>query len=127
MTGRILIVDDEVALLLAISDYLSSRGFSCECASEAAEAVALLGNMPFDIVLTDVYLSPVPQADGFAVLAFVRDRGLPSRVVVMTAHDTPQVMSEAERLSADLFLLKPIPLPWLADTLAALAPMGAAS
>jgi len=121
MPIRILIVDDETSLLLAISDYLTSHGFVCECASEAAEAVALLAHVPFDVVLTDVYLSPVPQADGFAVLTFVRERGLSSRVVVMTAHDTQQVMAEAERLAADLFLLKPVPLPKLAETLRTLA------
>jgi DNA-binding NtrC family response regulator len=126
MSTRILIVDDETALLLAISDYLTSHGFECECATEMAEAVALLANIPFDVVITDVYLSPVPQADGFAVLEFVRERGLRSRVVVMTAHDTPQVVREAERLSADLFLLKPVPLHRLVEMLGLLTtPHGA--
>jgi DNA-binding NtrC family response regulator len=119
MTARILIVDDETALLRAISDYLSCCGFECECASEVAEAIALLAHMPFDIVLTDVYLSHVPQADGFSVVSFIRERALPIRVIVMTAHDTPQLQSEAERLHADLFLLKPIALPRLVDALVA--------
>jgi DNA-binding NtrC family response regulator len=117
MGARILIVDDELALLSAISDYLTSRGYECECASEVAEALALLAHMPFEVVVTDVYLSPVPQADGFAIVSFIRERALTSRVIVMTAHDTPQVLSEAERLSADLLLSKPVPLTRLADAL----------
>lgn len=110
-------MDDELALLSAISDYLIGRGYECECASEVAEAVALLGHIPFAVVVTDVYLSPVPQADGFAVVSFIRERALASRVIIMTAHDTPQVLREAERLSADLFLRKPVPLERLADAL----------
>jgi len=114
---RILIVDDEAPLLAAISDYLTTRGYDCECATEMAEAKALLANIPFDVVVTDVYLSPVPQADGFAVVSFIRERALPVRVIVMTAHDSPQVMGEARRLAADLFLRKPVPLSRLADAL----------
>lgn len=117
MKARILIVDDEAPLLAAISDYLTTRGFECECATEVAEAMALLANLPFDAVVTDVYLSPLPQADGFAVVSFIRERALPVRVVVMTAHDTPQVIGEAQRLCADLFLRKPVPLHHLADAL----------
>lgn len=117
MTARILIVDDELALLSAISDYLTGRGYRCECASEVAEAMALLAHIPFDVVVTDVYLSSIPQADGFAVISFIRERALASRVIVMTAHDTAQIISESERLSADLFLRKPVRLHLLADAL----------
>jgi len=119
MTAKILIVDDELPLLSAMSDFLSSRGYHCECASEVAEAMALLSHIFFDVVITDVYLSHVPQADGFAVVTFIRERALASKVIVMTAHDTPQVVREAERLTADLFLRKPIPLNHLADVLGA--------
>ncbi|MGZ5433063.1 MAG: response regulator [Thermoanaerobaculia bacterium] len=73
--------------------------------------------MPFDVVVTDVYLSSIPQADGFAVVSFIRERALASRVIVMTAHDTAQIISESERLSADLFLRKPVRLHLLADAL----------
>ena len=117
MNARILIVDDETDLLRAISDYLTCCGFKCECASEVAEALALLAHIPFDVVITDVYLSQVPQADGFAVASFIRERALTTRLIVMTAHDTPQVQKEAERLHADLFFLKPVPLPRLVDAL----------
>lgn len=120
MTARILIVDDELALLSAISDFLTGRGFECECASEVAEAMALLAHMSFDVVVTDVYLSHIPQADGFAVVSFIRERALSSRVIVMTAHDTPQIISESERLLADLFLRKPVSLNLLAEALGAL-------
>lgn len=120
MATRVLIVEDEVALLSAITDYLTVRGYECDSATEAAEAVALLAHVPFDAVVTDVYLSHVPQADGFDVVSFIRDRALATPVIVMTGHDEPHLATEAERLAADLFLIKPVPLPALADALGAL-------
>jgi len=119
MTTRILIVDDERALLSAMSDYLGGRGYACECASEVAEAIALLGRFPFDVVITDIYLSAM-QTDGFVLLSFIRDNGLRSRVVVMTAHDSPEMVREAERLTADLFIAKPVPMTQLDEALAGL-------
>jgi len=119
MTMRILIVDDERALLSAMSDYLGGRGYACECASEVAEAIALLASAQFDVVITDIYFSTM-QTDGFVLLAFIRDNAIPSRVIVMTAHDSPEVVREAERLSADLFIAKPVPMTQLDDALTGL-------
>lgn len=119
MTTRILIVDDERALTSAMSDYLGGRGYACECASEVAEAIELLGHVRFDVVITDIYLSAM-QTDGFVLLSFIRENAIPSRVIVMTAHDSPEVVREAERLSADLFIAKPVPMTQLDDALAGL-------
>ena len=119
MTTRILIVDDERALLSAMSDYLGGRGYACECASEVADAIALVARVPFDVVITDIYLSAM-QTDGFELLSFIRDNAIPSRVIVMTAHDSPEVVREAERLSADLFIAKPVPMTQLDDALTGL-------
>lgn len=118
MNGRILLVDDEIVLLSAISDYLTARGYECDCATEVAEAMALLAHVPFDVVITDVYISKVPRADGLDVVSFVRDRALAVRIIVLTGHESELIEGEARRLSADLFLRKPVPLTQLADAVA---------
>jgi CheY-like chemotaxis protein len=117
MPLRILIIDDEPALLNALSDYLAQRGFICECAMEAAEAQALLAHMHFDVVVTDIFLSPLREADGLRVLAFIRERAIKVRLVVLTAHASPEIESEALRLGAHAVLRKPTPLAVLADAL----------
>jgi CheY-like chemotaxis protein len=117
MPLKILIIDDEPGLLAVLRDYLHERGFICECAAEAAEAQAMLAHMHFDVVLTDIFLSPLREADGLRVLAFVRERALRMRLVVMTAHATPELESEAFRLGADAVLRKPTPLALLAEAL----------
>ena len=121
MPTRILLVDDEPVLLEMLDEYLRACGFDCECAQEVAEAQAMLGHMPFDIVVTDIYLSPLHEADGLRVLSFIRERGLPVRTVVMTAHATPELDAEARRLGADAVLHKPTSLAVLAHALTNIA------
>jgi DNA-binding NtrC family response regulator len=118
MPLKILIIDDEPALLAALRDYLDQRGFICECALEAAEAQALLAHVRFDVVLTDIYLSPLREADGLRVLSFIRERALDVRLIVMTAHATPELESEVFRLGAHTVLRKPTSLAALDDALA---------
>jgi CheY-like chemotaxis protein len=117
MPLKILIIDDEPALLNALCDYLVYRGFICECALEAAEAQALLAHVHFDAVVTDIFLSPLREADGLRVLAFIRERAINVRLVVLTAHATPEIEREARRLGAHAVLRKPTPLAVLADAL----------
>jgi DNA-binding response OmpR family regulator len=118
---RILLVDDEPVLLEILEEYLRARGFDCDSAQEVAEAQAMLGHIRFDIVVTDIFLSPLHEADGLRVLSFIRERGLPVRTVVMTAHATPELVTEACRLGADAVLHKPTSLAILAHALTDIA------
>jgi DNA-binding NtrC family response regulator len=117
---RLLIIDDEPSLLFAMNDYLTREGFEVDCALELEEAQALLSNLSFEVVLTDVRLSAMRQADGLLVVPFLRQRGVMTPVVVMTGHATPDIVAEAERLGAALVLRKPVSLPALATTLRSL-------
>jgi len=121
MSIKVLIIENEQALVTALYDYLGTRGFDCDAALEAAEAQALLAHVPFDVVLTDIYLSDLNEADGLRVLSFIRERALNVRLVVMTAHASPQLESEAIRLGADAILHKPVSLSVLADALTAVS------
>lgn len=120
MSPSILIVDDEPAILFAISEFFTSHGYAVECASEVEEAQALLSNFDFDVVVTDINLSPLAHAGGLLVITCIRERGLRARVVVITAHATPAITAEAHRLGIDLFLRKPIALAELAAAIASL-------
>jgi DNA-binding NtrC family response regulator len=121
MRTRILLIDDEPALLEVLEEYLRGCGFDCESAQEVAEAQAMLGNMRFDIVVTDIFISPLHEADGLRVLSFVRERGLPVHLVVMTGHSSPELEKEACRLGANAVLYKPTSLAVLAHALTNIA------
>ena len=114
MRRRVLIVDDEISLLFAARQYLTDHGFDVECAQEWEEAQALLANVAFDVVITDIRLTPLQAAEGLHVIDFIRHRRLGVAVIVLTAHATADVVLEARRLGADAIFYKPVPLPKLA-------------
>lgn len=81
---KVLIVDDEPAVLFALSEALADRrrGVKVATASNGQEAVAILESEKVDLVVTDLRM---PEMDGFELLAWLR-RGFPHLpVIVMTA------------------------------------------
>ena len=103
---RILLVDDDRALLLALSTLLKDAGHDVETAGDGPDALALLRGRPFDIVILDIGL---PSMSGLDVLAEARALETPPLVIMMTADDTPQTVLESVRRQAFRYLRKPFP------------------
>jgi DNA-binding response OmpR family regulator len=120
MKCRVLLVDDEQSILFATARYLRANGFDVECAQELEEAQVLLCNNVFDIVITDLRLTPSHGTEGLLVIELVRSRGMAARVIVLTGNAIPEVEAAARKLGVDLFLWKPASLPMLAATMRAL-------
>lgn len=72
-TPTILIVDDEVLIRLALSDFLQERGFKIVEAANAAEAVEIIGrgNVKVDLVFSDVRMPG--EMDGIGLANWVRE------------------------------------------------------
>jgi two-component system OmpR family response regulator len=115
MKCKVLLVDDEQPILFAAHRYLTASGFEVQCARELEEAQALLANDVFDIVITDLRLTPIQCAEGLLVVETIRSRALASRVIILAGHATPEVEAAAHELGVDLFLRKPTSLPELAE------------
>src|SRR3977135_1176497 len=98
---RLLIVDDEPSVLFAISSSLGGTNWMVDCARELEEAQALLANVVYDVVITDVRLSDVQQAEGLHVISFIRDRAIDVPLVVLTAFETDEIRREVERLGVN--------------------------
>jgi CheY-like chemotaxis protein len=103
---RILIVDDDRGLRHALSALLAAAGHTVESAGDGPEALTLLHDRPFDIVLLDIGL---PSMSGLDVLGRARALPAPPLVVMMTADDTPQSLLEAVKRQAYRYLRKPFP------------------
>ena len=114
MAPRMLLVDDETPILGALVEYFTTLGWTVCAAQEFEEAAALLETGNFDLLLADVRLGGIHSHEGLELLAAVRARGLPMRVVLMTAYGSPVVQEEAARLGVDVLLSKPVPLSTLA-------------
>jgi CheY-like chemotaxis protein len=103
---RILIVEDDRALRHALSTLLSDAGHLVESAADGPEALTLLHDRPFDIVLLDIGL---PSMSGLDVLERARALPSPPLAIMMTADDTPQSLLQAAKRQAYRYIRKPFP------------------
>jgi len=101
---RVLIVDDDRALRVALAGLLRDAGYQVEQAADGPQALARLREAPVDLVLLDVML---PGMNGLDVLAQARGLEHFPRVVMMTADDAPETLLRAVRGQAYRYLRKP--------------------
>jgi CheY-like chemotaxis protein len=103
---KILILDDEQDLLEIYQEILARLPSQPEIrtSSNGHDAIAMLENEPFALLLVDLNM---PQMDGFQVLAVVRRRFPTLRTVVMTGASEDDLRGRAYRIGVDLFLEKP--------------------
>jgi CheY-like chemotaxis protein/anti-sigma regulatory factor (Ser/Thr protein kinase) len=112
----ILLVDDDRGLSLALSTLLKDVGYEVRTAGDGPDALRLLRERPFDLVLLDVRL---PTMSGLDVLAQARALPTPPLVVMMTADDTPETVLESVRRQAFRYLRKPFPPNTIVEIVAA--------
>jgi CheY-like chemotaxis protein len=105
-TRRILVVDDDRGLRLAVSTLLKDAGHDVQTAGDGPEALALLAAGGVDIVLLDIGL---PSMSGLDVLERARALDAPPLVIMMTADDTSHTVLESVRRQAFRYLRKPFP------------------
>jgi len=103
--ARILVVEDERAIQLALSGLLGRAGYEVSLASSGDEAISKLSEQSFDLVLTDLALGHGPS--GLDVLRESK-RLRPETVVVMiTAHGSEKIAVEAMKAGAEDYVPKP--------------------
>jgi two-component system response regulator HydG len=103
--AKILIVDDDKAVLQVLGRILRSSGAEAVCVSSAVEALAHLELAPVDVVLSDVQM---PHVDGRQLLTEVRQRHPDIEVVLMSGSATVDRAVEALQAGAFHYLTKPI-------------------
>lgn len=112
---RLLLVDDEEAILRPMSKYFRELGYSVVPARDVGEAERALARETFDLVILDIRLAP-HERGGLDVLRTLRIAKSSMPVVVMSAYVSHEVEAEALRLGAKAVLRKPQPLANVART-----------
>ena len=110
--GRVLVVDDEAALLEVWSEILTDAGWTVETASDGAQALGILLRSSFDTIFTDI---DMPGLDGLQLLRAIRTRDLDVPVVLMTGHPRTETAIEAVEQGALRYLVKPFSAVTLTD------------
>ncbi len=107
--NRILIVDDEAEIRESLEDILTEEGYSVSSTASGTEAIVLLRDAPYDLLLLDVWL---PDRDGLDVLADLGSLETEDKpeVIVISGHATIETAVKATKLGAFDFLEKPLSL-----------------
>ncbi|XXF75165.1 response regulator [Myxococcaceae bacterium GXIMD 01537] len=114
MSSRLLIVDDEKPLCWAMERFFSAVGYSVRSSHDLRDAISQLGAHPFDVVISDLRMSGLMFEEGLMLADFIRGHVPHTRMVMLTAHATPELEQRARMRGVDLLLPKPQPLPELA-------------
>lgn len=101
----VLIVDDEEVVRRAHIRSLADTGCHTQAAEDGHEAIRVMEQHPFDLVLLDLRM---PGLDGMDVLKTIKERWPDSEVVVITGYPTIETAKEAVRLGAHNFIAKPV-------------------
>ncbi len=104
---RVLVVDDEQAIVELVSEYLRARGFDVVTAGDGDAALQAVRRDQPDVVLADLRL---PNRGGMSLLEAIREQPRPVAVVVMTGFGTVETATQAMKLGASDYLLKPVRL-----------------
>ncbi len=102
---RVLVVDDEEPHAIAVAESLGRVGYECVVATSGGEALRLIEEQVFDIIITDLIMEGV---GGMEVLAKAK-RELPDAgVVILTGHSTVKTAVTAMQAGASNYLIKPL-------------------
>lgn len=109
---KVLIVDDDEDILSSIDLAMRAEGASTATVTDGNAAVNACDDGP-DVVVLDMML---PKRSGFLVLERIKRQAEPPVVVMITANQGKRHMAYAESLGVDAYLVKPVPLQRLVDT-----------
>ena len=104
MKRRILLVDDELAILLTLKAVLELHGFDVETAASAREAKSKIRAHPYHMVITDMRMEN--ERAGIEVVRAAREAEYDPAVAMLTAFPLPG--EEWENAGADQMLVKPM-------------------
>lgn len=106
MSKKILIVDDEPNIVLALEFLMRKNGFEVYIARNGKEAIEGIENIVPDLIVLDIMM---PDVDGYEVCTFVKNDSSYNdcKVVFLSAKSKKEDIEKGYELGADLYLTKP--------------------
>ena len=106
-TRRVVVVDDEVAIRLALSKFLTRRGFMVESASDGAEALEKMHKQHFALMVSDLRM---PGMDGQQLVSAALGVDPDLAIIMLTGTNDAVTANEVLSMGASDYLVKPIDL-----------------
>jgi len=107
---KVLIVEDEIELLIRLSNYLTKENYVCELAANYKTAKEKIMVYEYDVVLLDITL---PDGSGIDLLRIIRKNNINAGVIIISAKSSLDDKIKGLDLGADDYMTKPFQLPEL--------------
>jgi len=104
MNESILLIEDEEALRMTLRDRLRSEGYAVDLAADGEQGLQKVTHLPFDLVILDIML---PRRSGFDVCRDIRQAGLATPILLLTARGQTVDKVIGLKLGADDYVTKP--------------------
>jgi two-component system copper resistance phosphate regulon response regulator CusR len=101
---KVLIIEDETKTTAYLKKGLSESGFVVDTASDGEEGLHQALDNAYDVIISDVML---PRIDGWTIVARLRERGIATPLLLLTARDAVPDRVRGLELGADDYLVKP--------------------
>ena len=116
---KVLVVEDEEKIAQFLKKGLAEKGYSVEAVGDADAALSRLEGGPYDLLILDLLLPG--SRDGLELCREIRARGIPSKILMLTARDSVENKIEGLDAGADDYLVKPFSFRELLARLRALS------
>ena len=116
---RVLVVEDEAKIAQFLKKGLTEKGYAVEAVGDGDAALLRLEAGSFDLVILDLLLPGT--RDGLELCREIRSRGIPAKILMLTARDTVENKIEGLDAGADDYLVKPFSFRELLARLRALS------
>lgn len=117
MATRILMIEDEPGLVLTVGDRLRAEGYAFDSSEDGIVGEAKAVSERWDVILLDIML---PGKDGFAICKAIRDKGINTPIMMLTARGETNDKITGLKLGADDYLGKPFDMSELVARIEAL-------
>jgi len=105
-TAKILLVDDEPNILIALEFLMNQQGYTVETAKDGQTALKIMESFVPDVVLLDVMM---PGMDGFEVAKKIRENSdlEKTQIIFLTAKGTKEDRRKGYKSGGEIYLIKP--------------------
>ena len=120
---RILVIDDEEAILLALKKLLTRPCIEVDTSESVEHSIKLIEKNIYNVVIADLRLSGTLGQEGFEIISRVKKVSPRSIIALVTAYGSSDIQQKAASLGADFYFEKPVTVEHLNTIIGSLRTM----
>lgn len=105
---RVLVVDDEEAILLAFKKLLQKPNLEIDTCDNLEDAKSLIDSHVYDVVIADLRLSGTLGQEGFEIITYLKSKYPQSVAALITAYGSHGIEEKARAIGAEFYFEKPV-------------------